>query len=116
MVLRLVAQGLAAVLLAGVAGVGLERLRLGGSDAEAAARASREVQGRFASATDELALVAARLADVHSLVREASRNPAASRQLSTELGHQAAQSPGGLIGLDACTTPRRAARVVGTGK
>lgn len=96
---RLVVQGVLAALIAGAVGFGYERVRLGEDDAQAAALASREVQARFAAAAGELALVAARLTDTHSLVREASRDPAASRQLFTELGRHAAQSTGGLLGL-----------------
>ena len=96
---RLVVQGAIAALCVGAAGAGLERFRLGSDDADAVARASREIQARFSAASDELAVLASRLVGVQALVREAARDPGASRRLFSELNRIEAQAPGGTVGL-----------------
>jgi signal transduction histidine kinase len=78
---RVVGAGLATTLAVAVAGRALERVRFGGSDADAIARVEVEVQQRFDASADNLAAIAARAAGQRDLIRAATRDTAAATEL-----------------------------------
>ncbi len=78
---RITAVGLAAAIIAGLIGWGLERSRLGPTDAAALARVQAELTGRFDDSANTLATLARSIARHADLIRTAGADASTARQL-----------------------------------
>ena len=79
--LRLASAGVAVALLVGAAGRALERARFGATDQESVARVENELRQRFGASADTLGRVATGVSASRDLIRAATRDPAAARNL-----------------------------------
>src|SRR5688572_31190601 len=79
--LRLASAGVAAAVLVGVAGRALERARFGATDQESVGRVENELRQRFDASADTLGRVATGVSSARDLIRAATRDPAAARNL-----------------------------------
>ncbi|MGE5244651.1 MAG: ATP-binding protein [Betaproteobacteria bacterium] len=78
---RIVRAGLLAALAAGLAGLAVERARFGGSNEAALQQIESELRHRFDVSADTLGTIAAALGSRPDVLRAASRDQAAARQL-----------------------------------
>ncbi|MQA30803.1 MAG: HAMP domain-containing protein [Luteitalea sp.] len=107
-VVRLALAGLAAAVLAGAIGLGIERARFGSDEEAAVALAQNELRERFARLAEGLASRAGWAAANSDLIRRAGRDDLAARALFVALDQQLpAQSVGtaGITIYDAAGVP-----------
>ena len=105
---RIAAVGIAAALLAGVAGRSVGRARLGSTDAEGFARVQAELSERVARVAQALGTRAMAIAGARDRIRNASDNPADARRLFDLLDAQLPVATTGRAGVtvfDAAGSP-----------
>ncbi len=103
--LRLAGAGVAAALLVGAAGRGLERARFGATDQESVARVEKELRQRFDASANTLGTIATRVAISRDLIRASTRDPAAARNLFDALTAALPEEPGRRTGITVYEVP-----------
>jgi signal transduction histidine kinase len=96
---RIARAGLAAALLAGIVGWGLERARFGASDRDALRRIESELRQRLDASADALDAMAARVAQRRDAIAGAARDTAAARELFDAADGALANQETGRTGL-----------------
>ena len=99
LILRIVRAGVAAAIVAGVAGFALERARFGASDAAALARVEAELRGRFDASAAMLGSIATRVASDSTVDTTAMRDQAGVRRLFDLAGATLRVDDAGRTGL-----------------
>ena len=105
---RIVAAGIAAALLVLALGRVTERIRLGGDEAEARARAETEVRASFDAMARALRTMAGGIADAESLMAAARGDVIAARRLFAAADAALAQDDDGDLAVTAYATDGRA--------
>jgi len=108
LILRIVRVGLAAAVLVGLIGFGVERSRFGPSDQSALNRVEAELRQRFDASAATLGTIAARIAAEPDTARVAPRDPAGLKRLFDIVAAAVPDDEGGRTGVtiyDALGTP-----------
>jgi signal transduction histidine kinase len=98
-ILRIVRVGLAAAVIVGLIGYGLERARFGPSDQSALSRVEAELRQRFDASAATLGAIAARVAAEPDAARAAPRDPAILKHLFDIVSAEVPDEEAGRTGI-----------------
>ena len=102
LILRIARVGLAAAVVVGLAGYGLERARFGASDQSALNRVEAELRQRFDASAATLGTIAARVAAEPDTARAAPRDQAALKRLFDIVAASVPDDEAGRAGITIC--------------